>query len=148
MRIYRPRRAGPACFMCTVALNYPCLTDVLTARSYETYATSPGWTTAEADSSWTLYLGAQRPTGNPYAAPLKAKDLTRLPPTHIHIAEIDPLADDGRQYAERLAAAGSPVELRVALRMIHGFLRARFTGPGAANEFGRPCAFLRRYLGL
>jgi hypothetical protein len=30
--------------------------------------------------------------------------------------------------------------------MIHGFLRARFFGPGAAAEFARPCAFLKRYL--
>jgi acetyl esterase len=137
-------RGGPA--LAAAALNYPCLTDVAVGGTYETYATSPGWTTAETDSSWTLYLGRQRPTDNPYAAPLKSKDLTRLPPTHIHIAEIDPLADDGRRYAERLAAAGSPVELRCAERMIHGFLRARFSGPDAAAEFARPCAFLRRHL--
>jgi acetyl esterase len=34
-------RGGPA--LAAAALNYPCLTDVLTALSYdETYATSPG----------------------------------------------------------------------------------------------------------
>lgn len=81
-----------------------------------------------------------------YAAPLKATDLARLPPAHIHVAEIDPLADDGHAYAERLKAAGNAVELRCAGRMIHGFLRACFFGPDAAAEFARPCAFLKRYL--
>ena len=63
----------------------------------------------------------------------------------IH-AEIDPLADDARAYAERLAAAGNEVELRCARRMIHGYLRARFSGAGAAAEFARPCRFLRERL--
>jgi acetyl esterase len=95
------------------------------------------------DRAWSLYLGDRRPTDDPYAAPLKAADLTRLPPAHVHFAEIDCLADDSRRYAERLAAAGNRVVLRSADGMIHGFLRARFSGPGAAAEFAAPCAFLR-----
>jgi acetyl esterase len=137
-------RGGPA--IVAQALNYPCLTDELIAPSYETYATSPGLSAATIDNAWTQYLVGDRPTRNPYAAPLKATDLARLPPAHIHVAEIDPLADDGREYAERLKAAGNVVELRCAQRMIHGFLRARFFGPDAAAEFARPCAFLKRYL--
>jgi acetyl esterase/lipase len=71
------------------------------------------------------------------------QDFTALPPTFVHVAEIDCLADDGRAYAAALQAAGTPAELRVARRMIHGFLRARFTGPTAAAEFRAPCEFLR-----
>jgi len=137
-------RGGPA--IAAQALNYPCLTDELTAPSYRTYATSPGLATASMESAWDQYLAGGRPTRNPYAAPLKARDLGRLPPAHIHVAEIDPLADDGRAYAARLGAAGCIVELRSAKRMIHGFLRARFDGPGAAAEFAEPCAFLRQRL--
>jgi acetyl esterase len=113
------------------------------SASYRDYAESPGLTRASMDHNWGLYLAGARPTREPYAAPLKASDLSGLPPAHIHIAEIDPLADDGRAYARRLEAAGSVVTLRVAERMIHGFLRARFAGPTAAAEFARPCAFLR-----
>jgi acetyl esterase len=94
-------------------------------------------------SSWDAYLGPRRPTRNPYAAPLKAEDLSNLPPAHVHFAEIDSLADDSRAYAQRLRAAGNVVVLRCAERMIHGFLRARFTGPAAAAEFAAPCEFLR-----
>jgi acetyl esterase len=138
-------RGGPK--IAAQALNYPCLTDDLTAPAYTKYADSPGLRTASMNECWGHYLGRGRPTTNPYAAPLKATDLSSLPPAHVHIAEIDPLADDGRVYAERLAAAGSPVVFACAERMIHGFLRARFFGDAAAAEFARPCDFLRQHLG-
>jgi acetyl esterase len=138
-------RCGPG--ISAQALNYPCLTDELTSESYQLYAESPGLRTAHMDNCWNLYLQGGRPTSHDFAAPLKAQDLSNLPPAHIHIAEIDPLADDGRRYAERLRNAGGVVEFRCASRMIHGFLRARFSGPAAAAEFRAPCTFLKRYLG-
>ena len=134
--------------ICGQALNYPCLTDELDAQAYRRYADSPGLRTALIDSCWDYYLGKSRPTTAPYAAPLKAHDLSGLPPAHIHYAEIDPLADDARQYASRLREAGCEVALREASRMIHGFMRARFSGPDSAAEFDAPCAFLRRVLDL
>ena len=137
-------RGGPR--IVAQALNYPCLTDELTSDSYRRYAESPGLRTANMDVGWSHYLGDRRPTDNPCAAPLKAGDLSRLPPAHIHYAEIDPLADDAVRYAERLAAAGNEVVSRCARRMIHGFLRARFSGAEAAAEFSRPCEFLRSKL--
>ena len=124
------------------ALNYPCLTDELISDSYRRYAESPGLRTAGIDMGWSHYLGDRRPTDDPYAAPLKSENLSGLPPAHVHYAEIDPLADDAVQYAERLAAAGNEVVSRCARRMIHGFVRARFSGPDAAAEFVRPCEFL------
>ena len=137
-------RGGPN--IVAQALNYPCLIDELTSDSYRCYAESPGLRTANMDLGWGRYLGDRRPTDDPYAAPLKAEDLSRLPPAHVHYAEIDPLADDAVQYAERLAAAGNEVVSRCARRMIHGFVRARFSGPEAAAEFARPCEFLRTRL--
>lgn len=136
-------RGGPR--ILAQALNYACLTDELNAEAYRTYAEAPV-TTASIDRAWSLYLGDRRPTSDPYAAPLKAADLGRLPPAHVHLAEVDCLADDSRAYAERLREAGNEVVLRTAPRMIHGYLRARFSGPAAAAEFDAPCAFLRRIL--
>ena len=138
-------RGGPR--IMAQALNYPCLTDELTSDSYLHHAESPGLRTANMDVAWSHYLGCRRPTDDPHAAPLKAEDLSGLPPAHIHYAEIDPLADDAVRYAERLAAAGSEVVPRCARRMIHGFLRARFSGPDAAAEFAHPCEFLRNRFG-
>jgi acetyl esterase len=136
-------RGGPT--MAAQVLVYPCLTDDLSADSYVRYAEAPVRTDG-IDRAWDLYLGAERPTCNGYAAPLKATDLSRLPPAHIHYAEFDCLADDSRQYARRLEQAGNDVTLRCAERMIHGFVRARFSGPDAAREYDIPCAFLRRHL--
>ncbi|WP_342639993.1 alpha/beta hydrolase [Rhodoligotrophos ferricapiens] len=133
-------RGGPA--IAAQVLVYPCLTDELTSESYRTYAEAPV-TTASIDRAWSLYLGDRRPTNNPYAAPLKATDLSNLPPAHVHEAQIDCLADDSVQYAERLKAAGNRVVLRRAKDMIHGFVRARFSGPTAEAEFDAPCKFLR-----
>ena len=137
-------RGGPR--ILAQALAYPCLTDELTSESYRRYAQSPGLDIAIMDEGWGHYLGERRPSADALATPLKAPDLSGLPPAHIHYAEIDPLADDAVRYAERLAAAGNDVVVRCARRMIHGFLRARFSGPDAAAEFARPCEFLRSRL--
>ena len=127
-------------------IAYPCLTDELTAPSYDTYRHSPGTTTESMDSCWSQYLGDRRPTQDAYAVPVKAQDLSNLPPIFIHVAEVDCLADDGVEYARRLKEAGSPATLRIAKRMIHGFLRARFSGPAASAEFDAPCGFLKAVL--
>jgi len=126
-------------------LVYPCLTDDMNADSYARYAEAPVRTDG-IDRAWDQYLGAGRPTSNGYAAPLKANNLSGLPPAHVHYAEFDCLADDSRQYAERLKQAGNDVTLRCAERMIHGFVRARFSGPDAAREYDIPCGFLRHHL--
>ena len=125
-----------------------CLSDELDSESCRVHAESPGLSTASMDGFWSRYLGARRPCRDPRAVPLKAPDLSGLPPALVHVAEIDPLADDGRRYAARLREAGVDARLRVAERMIHGFLRARHLGPATAAEFEIGCAFLRRRLGL
>ena len=133
-------RGGPA--IAAQVLVYPCLTDDMSADSYIRYAEAPVRTDG-IDRAWGLYLGAGRPTCNGYAAPLKAEDLSGLPPAHIHYAEFDCLADDSREYAARLQQAGNDVTLRCAKRMIHGFVRARFSGPDAARDTispARSCA--------
>lgn len=134
-------RKGPA--IRAQVLIYPCLTDDCLSNSYSTYGNSVGLKTDFMLRGWKLYLDSHRPTPESYATPLKHANLSRLPPAFIHYAEIDPLADDSRQYAERLRAAGSPVTLRRATGMIHGFIRARFSGTTAESEFALPCMHLR-----
>ena len=54
---------------------------------------------------------------------------------------------DPQYLCDNAAAAGNEVVSRCARRMIHGFLRARFSGADAAAEFAQPCGFLRERLG-
>jgi acetyl esterase/lipase len=66
-------------------------------------------------------------------SPLRAADLSGLPPTHIHTAEFDPLRDEGEAYAERLRQAGVAVQYRCHAGMIH-----HFYGMAAAIPYARP----------
>ena len=50
-------------------------------------------------------------------------------------AFFDPLRDDGRLYAARLAEAGVPVTYREEPQMVHAWLRARHRSPGAGAGF-------------
>src|SRR5579863_3271821 len=58
---------------------------------------------------------------DPRVSPLRATDLSALPPTRIHTAEFDPLRDEAALYAERLSEAGVDARLNVHAGMIHHF---------------------------
>ena len=139
-------RNGPAISAQVVVT--PMLSDDYESPSYIEHADSPGLAAPIVRSCWLKYLGGDQSPDAPHAMPLKAADLSGLPPALLLIAEIDPLADDGRRYAERLGAAGVETEVRIARGMVHGFLRARLLGPDTAAEFDVGCRFVARRLGV
>jgi len=101
-------------------LVYPVTTDE-TLPSGEHNAEGYGLTTDAMDWFDEQYIERRADAANPYAFPLKARDLSGLPPATVITAGFDPLLDHGDRYAERLDEAGVSVEYREYEDMIHGF---------------------------
>lgn len=72
---------------------------------------------------WEHYLESSAQGSEWQASPIRAADLSRLPPATVLVAEFDPLYDEGLAYADRLEAAGVPVRRIVSEGQIHGFIR-------------------------
>jgi acetyl esterase len=79
-------------------------------------------TRAEMEWFWDHYVPDAARRDEPDASPLRAGDLSGLPPAVIVIAEHDPLRDEGLAYADRLRAAGVPVQVRHHHDLMHGFV--------------------------
>jgi acetyl esterase len=56
-------------------------------------------------------------------SPLHADDLTGVAPACLIVAECDPLADEGVAYADRLRAAGVPLQFDLARGVTHDFIK-------------------------
>jgi len=136
-------RGGPALAM--QVLIEPELDDRLQTHSMRTGADTPVWHLANAQKSWEFYLGGQDAT--PYAAPARMQDLSGLPPTYLTVNELDPLRDEGLDYAQRLLVAGVPTEVHCFAGTFHGFVlvsTAQVTQRALAMLLG----VLRRGLGV
>jgi acetyl esterase/lipase len=79
------------------------------------------------------YLEDDAQGEDPRVSPIRAADLSGLPPAFVVTAEYDPLRDQGMAYAERLASAGTPVDAKIYPGMFHGFF-----GMGAQISAAQP----------
>ena len=89
--------------------------------SYQENGEGYGLTPGGMAWMWDLYLTDRSEAEYAYAAPLRAHDLTNLPPALVVTAEYDILRDEGDEYARRLRAAGIPVEHQCVPGVNHGF---------------------------
>jgi acetyl esterase len=81
---------------------------------------------------WDHYTPDASCRTEPGASPLRSEDLSGLPPAIVLTAEHDVLRDEGEAYAEKLRAAGVPVESRRLDGQMHGFFTMVNVLPGAA----------------
>ncbi len=104
-------------------LIYPITDYSFDTESYQ--ANSEGYflTRMIMEWFWEQYLECPEDGTHPYASPLRADDLSNLPPALVTTAGFDPLCDEGRAYAQRLQAAGNDTELVHYEGMIHGYVR-------------------------
>lgn len=141
--VIRAKEAGLTQAIIGQVLIYPALGGDLTKGSYVEMAQAPGLTTADV-AYYRDILGA--PESNSVAHPLQAQDVSSLPATYISAAHFDPLRDDARNYAARLAMAGVNVTFREEPQMVHAWLRARHMSPGASAGFKALCEATRQMI--
>ena len=133
---------GPA--LCAQLLLYP-VTDYHTpgTSSYEENAEGYGLTRDTMKWFWKHYLSDPAQGAHPHASPLRALDLSGLPPVLVITAEYDPLRDEGELYADKLRAAGVPTAMTRYDGVNHGFMFWVGVADKAGAAMNEACEWLR-----
>lgn len=110
-----PKLSGQILVMPMLDASLHCSSMLSAAESPDTQAVA-----LALEQSYRCYLPHPADRLHPYASPLQASRLSGLPPALVIHAEGDPLCDEARAYADKLEAAGVPVQ-RAALhpRAVH-----------------------------
>ena len=104
-------------------LIYPGCAAHQDTPSHERFA--QGFVLEEAGISWLFsqYLRSPAERDDWRFAPLNAPDVDGVAPAWIGLAECDPLVDEGVLYADKLRAAGVPVDLEIYRGVTHEFIK-------------------------
>ena len=128
-------------------LIYPVVDPTARRRSRDVFHKGFYLTSEAIDRFQGQYLdGSGVEAADPRVSPLLTDDLAGLPPALITTAGFDPLRDEGNEYAEKLRAAGVPVDLRVQDSLIHGFYNMAPLGGGPAAAVDQLTSALRAHL--
>ena len=79
-------------------------------------------------------------------APLNAPDVEGVAPAWIGLAECDPLVDEGVAYADKLRAAGVPVDLEIYRGVTHEFIKMGRVIPEALLAHADAARAMRQHL--
>lgn len=104
-------------------LIYPGTTAHQDTDSHETYA--HGLILEKEGIAWFFnqYVRNDADREDWRFAPLLAPDVDGVAPAFICLAELDPLVDEGVQYADKLRMAGVPVDLEIYRGVTHEFIK-------------------------
>ena len=126
-------------------LVYPVADYGCDTGSYRTYAVGYGMLEARS-MRWFRdhYLRGAADRLDWRAAPLRAVDLSGLPPALVLTAQCDVLHDEGEAYAQRMRESGVDVEYLDCEGMIHGFFTMAPMIDGAVRAQALVCDALKR----
>lgn len=125
-------------------LVYPVTDTREDTPSYKTFAEGYLLTAELMHWFFDRYFNNEAEKATVTAAPIRAKDLSGLPPALLMTASHDPLYDEGVAYAKKLQAAGVPTEYVNYQGHIHGFWTATGRFDIAAKAHATAIAALRR----
>ncbi|MFV8052589.1 alpha/beta hydrolase [Mycobacterium sp. 48b] len=135
----RDRSGPPIAFQ---VLIYPVV-DQRRKSSLSSPHTKSGVLTAEHMQWFTAqYLGDSGAQTEVSASPILG-DMTGLPDGHVLTGALDPLCEEGEEYARLLAAGGANVSVRRYERGFHGFFNLADHLPAAAEATEDVCAVVR-----
>lgn len=115
-------QAGPVALR-GLLLNYGVFDHVLDTPTYQEFAEGYGLTQAKMRFYWDAYCPDAVARLSPLASPIRG-ELSSLPPTLMHIAELDVLVSENLAFAEKLRNAGVSLEMQTFPGTVHGFARA------------------------
>lgn len=99
---------------------YPMLDDRATESNTDNDA--PLWNSKSNDIAWSLYLGDLSGKEVPaYAAPARATNFNRLPPTCSFVGSIEPFHDETVSYIDNLHKNGIETHFKVFEGCFHAF---------------------------
>ena len=112
-------RGGPA--LARQILIYPMLDDRTTTPD-PSLVPFLAWTYEDNVTGWGALLGDRAGGADvpAYAAPARADDVSGLPPTYVDVGDLDIFCAEDVDYARRIAATGTPIELHVHPGVPHG----------------------------
>ncbi|WP_395316129.1 alpha/beta hydrolase [Variovorax sp. UC74_104] len=104
-------------------LIYPGTTAQQDTASHLRHVDGPLLTKAMIDFFFAQYVNTPADRDDWRFAPLLADDVDGVAPAWIGLAECDPVVDEGIAYADKLRAAGVPVDLEIYRGVIHEFIK-------------------------
>lgn len=125
--------AAVVCLMCRDRNVNPPIAQVLVYPNTDLAIDTPSW--YELDflhpnrsrenflSQIAMYVPGLDNREQPYASPLRAPNVSGLPPALIITAELDPQRDEGEAYAQRLREGGCLVTHTRYPGVVHGFFQ-------------------------